>query len=78
MHDNFKRVLREKYGATKFSVSVWQEEQKALRRQSEELFTQYKPIRERLDKMLNVQHCWKLHEKMIEKEDQEKKKSNRY
>ena len=57
LYNNSKRVLKDKFGVTSLSVSAWQEEQKALRRQSEELSTEYRPIREKLDKMLNVQHC---------------------
>ena len=57
LYNNSKRVLKDKFGVTSLSVSTWQEEQKTLRRQNEELSTEYRPIREKVDKMLNVQHC---------------------
>lgn len=57
LYNNSKRVMKDNFGVTSLSVSTWQEEQKTLRRQNEELSTEYRPIREKVDKMLNVQHC---------------------
>lgn len=74
LYNNSKRVLKDKFGVTSLSVSAWQEEQKALRRQSEELSTQYKPICEKLNKMLNVQHCIEVARSDNRKENPGKRK----
>ncbi|MBR5110092.1 MAG: MobA/MobL family protein [Clostridia bacterium] len=52
-----RRILKTTFGVTKIDVSAWEEEQKALQQQDENLSAKYKPIREMLDQMLNVKHC---------------------
>ena len=75
LYNNSKRVLKDKFGVAKISTSAWQEEQKALRRQSEELSAEYRPMREKLDKMLNVQHCIEVTRSEERKMNQEKEKN---
>lgn len=74
LYNHSKRVLKDKFGETSLSVSAWQEKQIALRRQSEELSTQYKPICEKLDKVLNMQYCIEVARNDNRKKKQEKKK----
>ena len=51
-----QRILKEKHGVKKIDIPGWKKEQAALRHEEEER-TQYKPLREKLDQMLNVKHC---------------------
>ena len=40
----------------KIDISGWKKEQAALRHEEEERTAQYKPLREKLDQMLNVKY----------------------
>lgn len=52
-----QRILTEKHGVKKIDILRWKKEQTALRHEEEERSAQYKPLREKLDLMLNVKYC---------------------
>ena len=52
-----QRILKEKHGVEKIDISGWKQEQAALRQKEEERVVQYKPLRGKLDQMLNVKYC---------------------
>ena len=52
-----KRILKQNYGVTKVDIPAWQQEQNTLREEEKALSGEYKSLREKLNEMLNVQHC---------------------
>lgn len=52
-----KRILKQNHGVTKVDIPAWQQEQNTLREEEKALSGEYKSLREKLNKMLNVQHC---------------------
>ena len=63
-----QRILTEKHGVKKIDILRWQKEQTALRHEEEERSAQYKPLREKLDLMLNVKYCVDEAKRRINKE----------
>ncbi|MBR4334097.1 MAG: plasmid mobilization system relaxase, partial [Clostridia bacterium] len=63
-----QRILKEKHGVKKIDISGWKKEQAALRHEEEERSAQYKPLREKLDLMLNVKYCVDEAKRRINKE----------
>ncbi len=51
-----QRILKEKHGVKKLNISGWKKEQAALQHEEEGRTAQYKPLREKLDQMLNVKY----------------------
>ena len=49
-------ILKEKHGVKKIDIPVWKKEQAVLHQREEERTAQYKPLREKLDQMLNVKY----------------------
>ena len=58
-----QRILKEKHGVKKIDISTWQKEQAAIQQKEEERAAHYKPLREKLDQMLNVKYCVNLAQK---------------
>ena len=58
-----QRILKEKHGVKKIDISAWQKEQAAIQQKEEERAAHYKPLREKLDQMLNVKYCVNLAQK---------------
>ena len=52
-----QRILKEKHGVKKIDIPGWKKEQAVLHQKEEERTAQYKPLREKLDQMLNVKYC---------------------
>ena len=69
-----QRILKEKHGVKKIDISGWKKEQAALRQKEEERTAQYKPLREKLDQMMNVKHCIETAKREERKRQQEKGK----
>ena len=63
-----QRILTEKHGVKKIDILRWKKEQTALRHEEEERSAQYKPLREKLDLMLNVKYCVDEAKRRINKE----------
>ena len=51
-----QRILKEKHGVKKIDIPGWKKEQAVLHQKEEERTAQYKPLREKLDQMLNVKY----------------------
>ena len=51
-----QRILKEKHGVKKIDIPGWKKEQADLHQKEEERTAQYKPLREKLDQMLNVKY----------------------
>ena len=49
-------ILKEKHGVKKIDIPGWKKEQAVLHQKEEERTAQYKPLREKLDQMLNVKY----------------------
>lgn len=52
-----QRILKEKHSVKKIDIPAWKREQADLRQKEEERAAQYKPLREKLNQMLNVKNC---------------------
>ena len=70
-----QRILKEKHGVKKIDISGWKKEQADLRHKEEERAAQYKPLREKLNEMLNVKYCVDIARKM-DRKDPAKKRDN--
>ena len=57
LYSTSQRILKEKHGVKNIDIPGWKNEQAALRHEEEERAAQYKPLREKLDQMLNVKYC---------------------
>jgi NADH dehydrogenase/NADH:ubiquinone oxidoreductase subunit G len=51
-----QRILKEKHGVKKIDIPGWKKEQAVLHQKEEERTAQNKPLREKLDQMLNVKY----------------------
>ncbi|MBQ9257130.1 MAG: hypothetical protein IJ181_08450, partial [Acidaminococcaceae bacterium] len=76
-----QRILKEKHGVKKIDIPAWKKKQAALRQKEEERVVQYKPLREKLDQMLNVKYCVetaKKHEQPVSEQQkaQQQRKAN--
>jgi hypothetical protein len=69
-----KRILKDVHHVSKVDISKWEEEQEALYQQEEKLSAEYRPLREMLNQLLNVQHCIEAARSDDRKKNQEKKK----
>ncbi len=69
-----KRILKDVHHVSKVDISKWEEEQEALYQQEEKLSAEYRPLREMLNQLLNVQHCIGVARSDDRKKNQEKKK----
>ena len=69
-----QRILKEKHGVKKIDISGWKKEQAALRQKEEERAAQYKPLREKLDQMLNVKYCVDIAKNTKEPQQYERKR----
>ena len=65
-----KRILKQNHGVTKVDIPAWQQEQDNLLEEEKVLSDQYKFLREKLNELLNVQHCVKLAQNIERKEQQ--------
>ena len=55
-----QRILKEKYGVKKIDIPGWKKEQADLQHEEEERSVQYKPLREKLDQMMDVKYCLEI------------------
>lgn len=52
-----KRILKQNHGVTKIDISAWKKEKEMLAQETEKTYLQYKPLREKLDQMIQVEYC---------------------
>lgn len=52
-----QHILKEKHGVKKIDIPAWKTDQQRLQQEREEMYTEYKPLRDTLNEMLNVKYC---------------------
>lgn len=52
-----KRILKQNHGVTKIDIPAWKKEKEMLAQETEKTYLQYKPLREKLDQMIQVEYC---------------------